>query len=61
MTDYDLERSVTDELQWDPKLDSKAVAVSAYDGDVTLRGTSAAFARSAMPKGRLSACTESEA
>ena len=43
MTDYDLERSVADELQWDPKLDSKAVAVSSYNGEVTLRGTVGSF------------------
>lgn len=43
MSDYDLEESVTEELQWDPKLESKAVAVSAYDGEVTLRGTVRSF------------------
>src|SRR3954452_6895804 len=30
---------VTDELLWDPKVDSAAIAVSAVDGVVTLRGT----------------------
>src|SRR4051794_18195515 len=35
----DLTTSVSDELFWDPKLDSTAVAVSADDGVITLRGT----------------------
>jgi osmotically-inducible protein OsmY len=39
MTNYDLERYVTEELHWDPKIDDKAIAVSADDGVVTLRGT----------------------
>jgi osmotically-inducible protein OsmY len=43
MSDYDLERSVTEELRWDPKLDSNAIAVSAYDGEVALRGTVGTF------------------
>jgi osmotically-inducible protein OsmY len=43
MSDYDLERSVTEELRWDPKLDSNAIAVSAYDGEVALRGTVGSF------------------
>lgn len=43
LSDYDLEQSVTEELQWDPKLDSNAIAVSAYDGEVTLRGTVGSF------------------
>ena len=43
MSDYDLERSITEELQWDPKLDSKAIAVSSYYGEVTLRGTVGSF------------------
>ena len=30
---------VTEELTWDPKVDGRAVAVSARDGTVTLRGT----------------------
>jgi osmotically-inducible protein OsmY len=37
--DTDLTADVTDELFWDPKLDSTAVAVSADDGKITLRGT----------------------
>jgi osmotically-inducible protein OsmY len=35
----DLTADVSDELFWDPKLDSTAVAVSADDGTITLRGT----------------------
>jgi osmotically-inducible protein OsmY len=37
--DSDLTANVSDELFWDPKLDSTAVAVSADDGKITLRGT----------------------
>lgn len=37
--DADLTADVGDELYWDPKLDSAAIAVSAADGKVTLRGT----------------------
>jgi osmotically-inducible protein OsmY len=43
MSDYDLELNVSDELLWDPKVDSAAVAVSADDGVVTLRGTVGSF------------------
>jgi osmotically-inducible protein OsmY len=43
MTDRDLERSVADELLWDPKVDNLAIAVKADDGDVTLRGTVGSF------------------
>ncbi len=43
MTDAKLELDVTDELFWDPKIDSEAVAVSADDGTVTLRGTVGSF------------------
>jgi osmotically-inducible protein OsmY len=43
MSDYDLERLVTDELKWDPKLDAKAIGVTADDGVVTLRGTVSTF------------------
>ncbi|MDX6228392.1 MAG: hypothetical protein QOI76_1782 [Frankiales bacterium] len=39
MTNEELVLSVTDELFWDPKVDSEAVAVSADGGAVTLRGT----------------------
>jgi osmotically-inducible protein OsmY len=35
----DMLTDVTEELLWDPKVDSSAIAVSADDGKVTLRGT----------------------
>jgi osmotically-inducible protein OsmY len=35
----DLTAHVNDELFWDPKVDSAAIAVSADDGKITLRGT----------------------
>jgi osmotically-inducible protein OsmY len=34
---------VSDELFWDPKVDNEAIAVSAGDGKVTLRGTVGSF------------------
>ena len=37
--DTDLTANVSDELYWDPKLDSSAIAVAADDGKITLRGT----------------------
>jgi osmotically-inducible protein OsmY len=37
--DTDLTADVSEELFWDPKLDSTAIAVSADDGKITLRGT----------------------
>ena len=37
--DTDLTADVSDELFWDPKLVSTAIAVSADDGKITLRGT----------------------
>ena len=37
--DAELLRDVKDELRWDPRVDADAVAVSANDGRVTLRGT----------------------
>jgi osmotically-inducible protein OsmY len=43
VSNEDLELSVTDELLWDPKLDSAAIAASADDGVVTLRGTVGSF------------------
>jgi osmotically-inducible protein OsmY len=43
MSDNDVERWVADELHWDPKLDSNAIAVSANDGEITLRGTVGSF------------------
>jgi osmotically-inducible protein OsmY len=39
MTDDDLQREVAAELNWDPRVDSAAIEVSAADGMVTLRGT----------------------
>jgi len=43
MSNEELQFSVGDELYWDPKLDSNAIAVSADDGAVTLRGTVGSF------------------
>ena len=43
MSNQTLEQNVTDELLWDPKVDSEAVAVAADDGTVTLRGTVGSF------------------
>jgi len=43
MTDAELELNVTDELAWDPKVDSEEIAVSADSGTVTLRGTVGSF------------------
>jgi osmotically-inducible protein OsmY len=39
MNNEELARSVSEELSWDPKIDGRAVAVSADNGTVTLRGT----------------------
>lgn len=39
MTDVDLMNDVSDELYWDPKVDSEEVAVRVANGVVTLRGT----------------------
>jgi osmotically-inducible protein OsmY len=43
MTDDELQDWVREELCWDPRVDSAAIAVSANDGEVTLRGTVASF------------------
>jgi osmotically-inducible protein OsmY len=43
MTDDELQDWVREELCWDPKVDSAAIAVSANAGEVTLRGTVARF------------------
>ena len=43
MSDSEVERWVSEELHFDPKLDSKAIAVSVNDGEVTLRGTVGSF------------------
>jgi osmotically-inducible protein OsmY len=39
MNDQELVANVIDELFWDPKVDSEAIAVTAEDGVVTVRGT----------------------
>jgi osmotically-inducible protein OsmY len=39
MSNEKLVENVSEELNWDPKVHSEAVAVSADDGEVTLRGT----------------------
>jgi osmotically-inducible protein OsmY len=43
MTNDELQLNVADELFWDPKVDHEAIAVSADDGTVTLRGTVGSF------------------
>lgn len=43
MSNDELKGQVTDELFWDPKVDNTAIAVSADDGVVTLRGTVGSF------------------
>ena len=43
MSNNELERQVSDELLWDPKIDNSAIAVSANDGVVSLRGTVGSF------------------
>jgi osmotically-inducible protein OsmY len=43
MSNEDLMGFVSNELYWDPKVDSAAIAVSADDGRVTLRGTVASL------------------
>jgi osmotically-inducible protein OsmY len=43
MSNAELESNVADELYWDPKVDGAAIAVSAQDGVVTLRGTVGTF------------------
>jgi osmotically-inducible protein OsmY len=43
MSNEELQRHVADALHWDPKVDSAAIAVSAEDGAVTLRGTVGSF------------------
>ena len=43
MSNDNLERWVTEELQWEPTLDSTAIAVKAHDGRITLRGTVGSF------------------
>jgi osmotically-inducible protein OsmY len=43
MTNETLERDVADELRWDPKIDSRGIAVSVDNGIVTLRDTVGSF------------------
>ena len=43
MNDNELVASVSDELFWDPKVDSEAIAVTADGGIVTVRGTVGSF------------------
>jgi osmotically-inducible protein OsmY len=43
MSNEELTVGVTDELLWDPKVDSSSIAVAADDGTVTLRGTVGSF------------------
>ncbi len=43
MTDDELRSYVSEELAWDPKIDSSGVAVSAEDGAVILRGSVGSF------------------
>jgi osmotically-inducible protein OsmY len=43
MSDDKLVGYVSDELFWDPRVDNEAIAVSADDGKVTLRGTVGSF------------------
>src|SRR5262245_10559657 len=43
MSNQELSASVSEELHWDPKLDSDTIAVSADEGVVTLRGTVGSF------------------
>jgi osmotically-inducible protein OsmY len=39
MTNQELRVAVEEELRWEPRLDSEAIAVASDSGDVTLRGT----------------------
>src|SRR5262245_39810613 len=43
MSNDKLQRLVTEELHWDPKVDAAAIAVAAEDGVITLRGTVGSF------------------
>jgi osmotically-inducible protein OsmY len=43
MTNDELQLNVADELFWDPKVDNEAIAVSAKEGTITLRGTVGSF------------------
>jgi osmotically-inducible protein OsmY len=43
VSDHDIERLVSEELHWEPKVDDRAIAVAAIDANVTLRGTVGSF------------------
>jgi len=43
MSNEELRKNVTDELFWDPKVDSSSIAVGSDGGTVTLRGTVGSF------------------
>src|SRR5262245_22887770 len=43
MSNEELAQHVADELRWDPKVDSDAIAISAENGVVRLRGTVGSF------------------
>ena len=43
MSDEELRYDVEEELFWEPRVDSAAIAVATDDGDVTLRGTVGSF------------------
>lgn len=45
MTDAELDRLVTDELQWDPRVDDAGLAVSVKNGIVTLAGFTDGYAK----------------
>jgi hypothetical protein len=59
MSNDELVAAVSEELFWDPKLDSEAIAVSSVEGIVTLAERSEASARSARQRRPPSACTVS--
>jgi osmotically-inducible protein OsmY len=43
MSDEKLMSHVEEELRWEPRVDDRAIAVSADDGEITLRGTVGSF------------------
>jgi osmotically-inducible protein OsmY len=43
MSDEQLRYEVEEELRWEPRIDDRAIAVAADDGEVTLRGTVGSF------------------
>lgn len=54
-SDAELDRAVTKELEWDPRVDSKALAVSVKNGVVTLAGFVDSYAK------KLAACEAAHA